>query len=80
MSATINPTFFQGGSTPHRNDSRWFVWQRILGALENGSTSLGGYAGDYGGVAPNFTPTQLVAIAFDTITGTQWNFYEGVWH
>lgn len=37
------------------------------------------FEGDYSGGVPPFTPSST-AIAFDTLTGTQWNFYAGNWH
>lgn len=44
----------------------------------SGGTGL--YSGNYGGVAPGISPPETTAIAFDTVTGTQWNWYLGVWH
>ena len=43
-----------------------------------GTTEL--YAADYSGVAPVFTPAGSVAIATDTVTGTQWVYFSGAWH
>jgi len=30
------PNFLGGGSTPNRNDTKWFILQRILGKLDDG--------------------------------------------
>jgi hypothetical protein len=35
------PTFLAGGNTPNRNDTKWFIQQRILGALKDGSNLSG---------------------------------------
>jgi hypothetical protein len=37
------------------------------------------FEGNYAGAIPPFTPT-TAAIAFDTSSDTQWNFYGGTWH
>jgi hypothetical protein len=36
-----NPVFLSGGSTPNRNDSQWFIEQRILGAIKDGGSLSG---------------------------------------
>jgi hypothetical protein len=36
-----NPTFLGGGHTPNRNDSKWLIEQRILGALMDGGNLSG---------------------------------------
>lgn len=42
-----SPTFFTRGHTPTVTDSRWFILQRILGALDDlssgGGTGTGGF-------------------------------------
>jgi len=46
-----SPTFLARGHTPTRSDTKWFIEQRILGALIDGG---GGGATDITiGVAPN---------------------------
>jgi len=55
---------------------------QLLCELTGGSGSGGFalYSGDYSGIAPGFSPTATTAIAFDTVTGTQWNWYSSAWH
>jgi hypothetical protein len=50
--------------------------------LNNGGPGGGTqvFAADYSDAAPLFTPTTSAAIAFDIITGTQWNWYNGQWN
>lgn len=81
----MEPTFLSWGSTPHRTDTVNTLLKRIAGGIANGGGGGGGsnnevYSGDYGGVAPGFTPSGSVAIAIDVNTGTQWNYYNGGWH
>ncbi len=37
------------------------------------------FCGNYGGSTPTATPTGSCAVAFDTSTGTQWNYWGGSW-
>lgn len=38
-----SPTFFSDGHTPNRNDTKWTILQKILGAtIDNGSGGGGG--------------------------------------
>lgn len=56
---------------------------QLLCNLSNGITPISQIqvlAGNYGGLQPAFTPSSSPAIAFDTTTGTQWNYYGGAWH
>jgi len=59
---------------------RALLLQLLCSISEGGAAGSGLYSGNYSGVAPGFTPTQTTAIAFDTITGTQWNWYSSAWH
>ena len=53
----------------------------IKDGLAGGISGVTGvYAGNYGGVAPVFVPASSAAIAIDTTTGTQWNYFSGSWH
>jgi hypothetical protein len=52
--------------------------QIVTNGAAGGGTQV--FAGDYGGVAPLFTPATAAAIAFDTVTGAQWNYYNGQWN
>lgn len=49
--------------------------QNIVGSLGGGVVS-----GNYGGVAPAFTPTTVAEIAIDTSNGRPWWYYNGAWH
>ena len=53
---------------------------QLLCNISDGSGSTGLFSGDYSGIAPVIVPSTATAIAFDTITGTQWNWYSGSWH
>lgn len=53
---------------------------QLLCEISRGANSSAIYSGDYGGIAPVIVPTVATAIAFDTVTGTQWNWYSGAWH
>lgn len=59
---------------------RALVLQLLCEMTGGGGGGFAIYSGDYGGGTPNVTPTVATAIAFDTITGTQWNYYSGSWH
>lgn len=37
------------------------------------------YAGNYGGIAPTFTPPSSAAIATDTVTLREWQWNGSVW-
>lgn len=37
------------------------------------------FNGNYGGIAPAFTPPFGAGLATDDITGQQWNYYNGIW-
>lgn len=50
----------------------------LTGGSSGGSFAL--YSGNYSGGQPTVTPTATTALAFDTSTGTQWNWYSGAWH
>lgn len=54
-----SPTFFSRGHTPTRTDTKWFIEQRILGAINDGGGGGGGGggAGLYGVVDPNGSET-----------------------
>lgn len=53
---------------------------KIALLVQTAVNGTGLYSGDYGGIAPVFVPSSTTAIAFDTTTGTQWNWFEGAWH
>jgi len=58
-----------------------FLKQIVQNGIGGGTTvNFAIYSGDYGGIEPPFTPDKSVAIAFDTSTGTQWNWWGGAWH
>lgn len=54
------------------------AWTLVVTGGGSGTTEL--YAADYSGVAPVFVPAGSVAIATDTVTGTQWVYHSGAWH
>ena len=35
------PAFLSGGHTPNRNDTKWLIEQRILGAMSDGTVLKG---------------------------------------
>lgn len=56
----------------------------LLSIIANNTNAAGPgaggvFAGNYGGNPPPFTPTTAAAIATDTSTGRQWNWFNGVW-
>lgn len=55
----------------------------IIYLLANSAGGGGGgasfTAGNYGGSAPNFTPTATTGIAVDTSNGRIWWYYGGTW-
>jgi len=53
---------------------------QLLCEISGGENSFALYSGDYSGGQPTVTPTVATAIAFDTSTGTQWNWFSGSWH
>jgi len=70
-----------GFSAAAMNDTQWrALVLQLLCNISDGSGSTGLFSGDYSGIAPVIVPSTATAIAFDTITGTQWNWYSGSWH
>lgn len=68
-------------SAGNEQQFRALVLQLLCEISQSGGSAVSGlWSGDYGGVEPNFSPTSDVAIAFDEITGTQWNWYQNAWH
>jgi hypothetical protein len=52
------PNFLGTGSTPNRNDTKWFILQRILGKLTDGvGGGLSGSGSPEGSVAGNVGQT-----------------------
>lgn len=51
----------------------------ILAALAGGGGTGGIASGNYGGVAPTFTPTSGSAIAIDSTNGKIWAYYNSTW-
>lgn len=55
-----SPTFFPDGHTPNPTDPRWFILQRILGALIDGGGGGGGSGGVSSGAGdPVAAPTNV---------------------
>lgn len=83
-----SPSFLTGGHTPNRNDTMWFIEQRILGAIIDNAVGGGGAGVGqvyyYTGNAPAFNPadTAGAAIAYSrdnsNVTYT-WNVDTQAW-
>jgi hypothetical protein len=61
------------------------ITAQLLCEINEGGGGGGGggqyvFEGNYGGGVPTDSPTVSAAIAFDTSTGTQWNWYSNAWH
>jgi hypothetical protein len=52
----------------------------LLCQIASGQGGTGATFGDYGGIAPNFTPQNGTGIAIDTSNQTLWVYDNGGWH
>ena len=69
-----SPIFFARGHTPTVTDTKWFIEQRILGALVDGAGGGGGTANMSGAGSPVgvVTPTAANIWYRDTATDNYW--------
>lgn len=78
LTSAIRAGYMQLSTVQQQASITWLLCQNANGGGGGGAREV--FCSDYSGGTPTDTPTGSCGIAFDTSTGTQWNYYGSAWH